>query len=223
MGKERIRILIVDDHIIVRKGLAMMLRQEPDFEVAGDVENGRKVLELVGVLHPHLVLLDLIMPEMDGVATAMALRSMTPHVHMLVLTGVEMNNGFPKILARVLAAGVQSYVPKSALPHELCHAIRVVARGDRYIHPTVEQCALCRVEPQWESLEQSDPHLTPREQEILHWMATPATYREIAGYLSLSEETVRSHAKSILNKMHKPNRSQAVLEAVRSGYIKLSR
>jgi two-component system, NarL family, response regulator LiaR len=214
---QNIRILIVDDHTIVRQGLLMVLEQEPDFDVVGAVENGRRVIESVYELHPDVVLLDLIMPEMDGVATAMALRSTAPKVRVLVLTGVELNKGFPKPLTRVLAAGIENFIPKDASPVELGQAIRMVAAGAAYLHPSVEQHVLHQ-----HAALPLECYLTPREQEVLHWMATSATYREIADTLMLGEETVRSHAKNILTKLHQPNRFQAVLEAIRYGFIDVS-
>lgn len=225
MKSRKTRVLIVDDHAIVRKGLAMVVSTEEDFEVVGEVENGYRALDLVQMLNPHVVLLDLIMPEMDGVATAMALRTAAPEVQVIVLTGGELNNGFPKILARVLAAGVHNYVPKNARPCELLEAIRTVACGTSYIHPTVEYQMLCQHETEKQRSMNgcADLHLTPREREVLHWMATPATYREIAEYMRLSEETVRSHAKNILVKLRQPNRSQAVLQGLKYGFIELSR
>lgn len=222
MKSRKIRVLIVDDHAIVRRGLAMVVSTEAGFEVVGEVENGYRALDLVQMLNPHVVLLDLIMPEMDGVATAMALRTTAPEVQVIVLTGGELNNGFPKILARVLAAGVHNYVPKNAEPRELLDAIRTVACGASYIHPTVEYQMLCQHESRRNGDRRTELHLTPRECEVLHWMATPATYREIAEYMRLSEETVRSHAKNILVKLRQPNRSQAVLQGLKHGFIELS-
>jgi len=161
-----IRILIADDHAVVRKGLAMVLRLEPDFEVVGEAENGRQAVELAQ------------------------------------------------------APGVDGYVLKDVAPDELAHAIRAVAQGEAYLHPAVARRLLNRMSEESHA-PPPEVSLTPRELEILKWMATPATYREIAEKLYISESTVRSHAKRILSKLGQPNRAQAVLAAVRAGLIEL--
>ncbi len=217
MGEERIRILIVDDHAIVRKGLAMVLRLEPGFEVVGEAENGHRAIELARTLRPDLVLLDLKMPEMDGEEVAAALRATLPDVRLLVLTGVELDEG----LVDTLAAGVDGYILKDVEPDELAQAIRAVARGEAYLHPAVARRLLDRLATRPMASPPPAARLTPRELEVLRWMATPATYREIAEHLFVSEETVRSHAKRILSKLQQPNRAQAVLAAVRAGLIEL--
>jgi len=217
MGEERIRILIVDDHAVVRKGLAMVLRLEPDFEVVGEAGDGRKAVELARTLRPDLVLLDLVMPGMSGEETAMALRSAVPGVRVLVLTGAELDEG----LLDMLASGVDGYVLKDIEPDELAQAIRAVARGEAYLHPAVARRVLDRLAARQAHPPMPDMQLTPRELEVLRLMATPATYREIAEQLVVSEETVRSHAKRILSKLQQPNRAQAVLAAVRAGLIEL--
>ncbi|NWG33763.1 MAG: response regulator transcription factor [Chloroflexi bacterium] len=210
-----IRILIVDDHAVVRKGLAMVLRQEPDFEVVGEAQNGREGLEAAARLQPDLVLLDLVMPEMDGQAMALTLRRAHPHIKIMMLTGTEVDDR----VFDLIAAGVEGYVLKNIEPAELVGAIRSVMRGEAYLHPDVMRKVMRRIQPQ------STPpvSLTPREHEILEWMATPNTYKQIAAQLSIGEETVRSHAKSILEKLKQPNRAQAVLTALKMGLIRLNK
>ena len=212
-----IRILIVDDHAVVRRGLIMVLRLEPDFEVIGEAENGVVALELVGQLRPDLVLLDFAMPELDGAATAEALHDKYPNVKVLILSGVEVDD---RVLD-LLASGVDGYVIKDIEPQELAQAIRTVARGEAYLHPTLARRVLLRMAARQNPTPQSQVQLTPREQEVLHWMATPNTYREIASQLYVSEETIRSHAKRILSKLQQPNRAQAVLAAMRMGLLDL--
>lgn len=214
----RIRLLIVDDHAVVRKGLIMVLRLEPDFEVVGEAENGRRAFELAQQLQPDLVLLDLVMPQMDGKETVRALQSSLPEVKILILTGVELDEG----VMDVLASGVDGYVPKDIEPSELANAIRTVAHGQAYLHPTMARRVLEKMTVRRSGKPEAEKvQLTPREIEVLRLMATPATYREIAEQLYVSEETIRSHAKHILSKMQQPNRAQAVLAAVRAGLIEL--
>lgn len=216
-NKQKIRILIVDDHAVVRKGLIMVLRMEADFEIVGEAENGEKAIVLAKELKPDLVLLDYVMPEMDGAATAPTLKSILPGVKVIVLTGIELDD---RVLD-MLAIGVDGYVIKDIEPDELAEAIRTVARGEAYLHPALARRVLSRMPAQQNKPAPPKVRLTPREQEILRWMATPATYREIAEELFVGEETIRSHAKHILSKLQQPNRTQAVLEAVRIGLMEL--
>lgn len=216
MAEERIRILIADDHAVVRKGLALVLRLESDFEVVGEAGNGQQAIQLTRRLRPDLILLDLVMPEMDGAAAARVLREEHPETKILILTGTELNDS----VLDLLASGVDGYVFKEIEPHELKAAIRAVASGEAYLDPSIARRVLDRLA----GLSQSPslhPRLTPRELEVLAYMATPATYRQIAAHLTISEETVRSHVKKILGKLNQPNRTQAVLAAVQAGLIDL--
>lgn len=209
-----IRILIVDDHAVVRKGLAMVLRLEPDLEVVGEAENGRVGLEAAQRLNPDIALVDLVMPEMDGQAMALALRKNNPRIKVMMLTGTEVDDR----VFDLVAAGIEGYVLKQIEPGELVRAIRAVVHGEAYLHPDVMKKIVGRIQPQ----RAPSVPLTPRELEVLEWMATPNTYKQIAFQLSVSEETIRSHVKNILEKMKQPNRSQAVLQALRLGIIELS-
>ena len=209
-----IRILIVDDHAVVRKGLAMVLRLEPDLEVVGEAENGRVGLEAAQRLNPDIALVDLVMPEVDGQQMALALRKSHPRIKVMMLTGTEVDER----VFDLVAAGIEGYVLKNIEPGELVRAIRAVVHGEAYLHPDVMKKVVSKIQPQ---RTRSVP-LTPRELEVLEWMATPNTYRKIALELCVSEETVRSHAKNILEKLKEPNRAQAVLSAIRLGLIKLN-
>ncbi len=210
---DSIRILIVDDHAVVRKGLAMVLRLEPGLEVVGEAENGRAGLEAAQRLSPDIVLVDLVMPEMDGQAMALNLRKSNPNIKVMMLTGTEVDER----VFDLLAAGVEGYVLKNVEPAELMGAIRAVMRGEAYLHPDVLKKVLGRVRGEPNGAPSFS--LTPRETEVLEWMATANTYKQIARQLSVSEETIRSHAKNILEKMKQPNRAQAVLAALRLGLI----
>ncbi len=214
--KDKIRMLIADDHAVVRKGLVMVLRLEPDFEVVGEAEDGRQAVEMARALQPDLVILDLKMPHM-GDMTIQILRKLVPHARIVILTGAELS---PENLD-ILAAGVDGYVLKDVDPDELANALRAVAHGEAYLHPAVARRLLDRMSTDTQAPPLPNVTLTPRELEILKWMATPATYKEIGEKLYISESTVRSHAKRILSKLGQPNRAQAVLTAVRMGLIEL--
>ena len=211
-----IRILIVDDHAVVRKGLIMVLRLEADFQIIGEAENGLKAIELAQQLQPDVVLIDYMMPEMDGATAAVTLKSTMPHIKIILLTGIELND---RVLD-LLATGVDGYIIKDVEPTQLAEAIRTVAQGEAYLHPTLVRRVLNRITAH-RPLPATHIRLTPREQDVLQYMATPATYREIAEKLFVSEETIRSHAKHILGKLQQPNRAQAVLAAARLGLIEL--
>jgi DNA-binding NarL/FixJ family response regulator len=208
-----IRILIVDDHAVVRKGLAMVLRLEPDIEIVGEAENGHIGLETAQRIIPDIVLADLVMPEMGGQEMALLLRKTNPAIKIIMLTGTEVDDR----VYDLVAAGIEGYVLKNIEPGELVRAIHAVVHGEAYLHPDVMKKVISRMQPQRSSV----IPLTPRELEILEWMASPNTYKQIAAQLCVSEETVRSHAKNILEKMKQPNRAQAVLTAMRNGLIKL--
>lgn len=213
---ESIRLLIVDDHAVVRKGLAMVLRLEPDIEVVGEAENGRVGLEVAKSLNPDIALVDLVMPKMDGQEMALALRKTHPKIKIMMLTGTEVDDR----VYDLVAVGVEGYVLKNIEPGELIRAIRAVVHGEAYLHPDVMKKVLERMHNQPQ--QQLSVSLTPRELDVLEWMATPNTYKQIALQLSVSEETVRSHAKNILEKTKQPNRAQAVLTAMRLKLIKLN-
>lgn len=215
MTEPRIRILIIDDHAVVRKGLAMVLRQESGFEVVAEAGDGRHGLEMAVSLKPDLVLLDLVMPVMDGVATTAALRTQFAQMRILILSGA----GYEEKLPGAIAAGADGYISKDVEPEELEHAIRVVSRGETFLHPSVARLVMERYSERRQVVPKV--RLTKRELEILGWMTAPASYGEIAAQLNISEETVRSHAKRVLRKLGQPNRVQAVLAGVRIGLINL--
>lgn len=211
-----IRVMIVDDHAVVRKGLGMVLRLEPDIEVVAEAGDGQTGLELAQTLHPDIVLLDLVMPGLGGQEVAARLRRSHPDIKVIILTGTEVDDR----IFDLLAAGVEGYVLKNIEPAELVRAIRLVADGEAFLHPEVTKKVLGHMQHG----QMQGPPLTPltkRELEVLEWMASPNTYRQIAEQLNVSEETIRSHAKSILDKLGQPNRAQAVLVAVKRGIIKL--
>jgi len=193
----------------------MVLRLEPDLEVVGEAANGRNGLEAAKSLNPDIVLVDLVMPEMDGQEMALALRKSDPQIRIMMLTGTEVDDR----VFDLVAAGIEGYVLKQIEPGELVRAIRAVVRGEAYLHPDVMKKVLGRMSSQSQPAETNS--LTPRELEVLEWMATANTYKQIALQLSVTEETIRSHAKNILEKMKQPNRAQAVLAALKIGLIKL--
>jgi DNA-binding NarL/FixJ family response regulator len=210
-------ILIADDHDVVRRGLALVLNLEAGFRVVGEACNGVQAITEADRLNPDIVLLDLKMPEMDGHMAAGYIKMRHPNSRVILLSGAEIDED----VFEALESGVDGYVSKEVSPQELAHAIRIVAAGERYIHVSVTNALLNRVRPLAHEAILEKPHLSTRENDVLKLMASPLTYREIGQKLFISEETVRTHVKSILAKLGQPNRTQAVVESVRLGLIHL--
>lgn len=213
------RILLADDHAVVRRGLQMVLRLEKDFEIVGDAADGAEAVAQAKAFLPDVVLMDLKMPRLDGIGAAREIKKALPRVRILMLTGIDAAGD----IVRALEAGADGYVLKEVSPEELIHAIRVIAAGEAYLEPSITRRVIERMRgtraPRGTAA--AVEHLTPREREILQLMATSATNREMAETLGLGEETVRSHSKNILAKLGQPNRTQAVLFALREGLIDL--
>lgn len=213
-----IKILLVDDHEVVRRGLALLLGMETDLQVVGDAASGIAAIQQVQALKPDLVLLDLRMPGMRGVQVARSIKQVAPRTKVLIVSGVDN----AEEIVSALESNVDGYVLKEAPPDELIHAIRVIASGEAYLQPAVTRRLLRRMavvsDPGSAVV---PPQLTQRELEILRLVAANQSNKEIAATLTISEETVRSHIKRILQKLDQPNRVQAALTAVRLGLITL--
>jgi two-component system, NarL family, response regulator LiaR len=220
-----IRILVVDDHPVVRDGLVAMLSTQPDFEVAGEAANGLEAVAQNQALHPDVILLDLEMPIMDGVET---LRQMHTHtgahgdaqggpVRVLVFTAYDTDE---RILG-ALKAGAQGYLLKGVPREELFRAIRVVSEGGSLLQPLVTSKLLGHMRA-----EANEPpagqELTEREIEVLRLLGQGLRNSDIANRLVISERTVKFHVSSILSKLNATNRTQAVKRAVQMGLIQIS-
>lgn len=208
-----IHVMIVDDHAVVRRGLALVLRLTDGIEIVGEAGNPREAVDLAERLRPDIILLDRIMPDSVPQQNVQMLRDAAPDSHIIMLTGTELDDQ----VISILKSGVDGYILKEIEPSELVHAIRTVAAGDAYLQPSVARHVIDRL--MLMDVSPKDSILTPREQEILVMMDTTATYREIARQLSISEETVRSHSKHILSKLGQPNRAAAIKEAERLGLL----
>ena len=210
-----IRILVADDHPVVRDGLAAVLGTQPDFEVISEVSNGREVVEQTLALKPDVVLLDLEMPEMDGVETLKALRQMSAEVKAIVFTAFDTDE---RILSAV-QAGAQGYLLKGAPREELFKAVRVVNAGGSLLEPVVASKLLRQVS-EAEAKPKADP-LTPREVEVLELVAQGLQNKEIAAALVISERTVKFHVSSIMGKLGAGNRTEALSIAAQRGLVQL--
>lgn len=213
---DRIRVLIADDHGIVRSGLRALLATEPDIEVVGEASTGYEAVAGAQAVRPDVILMDLVMPEMDGIEAIRQITARQPAARILVLTSfVADDKVFPAI-----KAGALGYLLKQSDPEELVPAIHQVYRGESSLHPTIARKLLHEVAHLSNHPHSPEP-LSERELEVLRLVAQGRSNREIAERLGVGETTVRSHMSNILTKLHLANRVQAVLYALRTGMASL--
>ncbi len=211
-----IRIVIADDHPVVRDGLRAMLGTQPDFQIVGEAVNGGEALERAAELRPDVVLLDLEMPEMDGVAALTQLRAADPLARVIVLTAYDDDER----IVRALVAGAQGYLVKGAPREDIFQAIRIVHGGGSLLQPIVASRLMQRLSTQSNQAEEAIS-LTARELEVLQLLAQGKSNREIADQLVIAELTVRTHVSNILGKLHLASRTQAALYALKEGLASL--
>jgi DNA-binding NarL/FixJ family response regulator len=214
-----IRILIVDDHEVVRDGISVMMGRQQDFAVVGEAENGVEAVEKARDLQPDLVLMDLRMPQMDGVEAMRQIRSQHPEIKFIVLTTYDSD----EYIFDAIEAGAKGYLLKDASREALFQAVRAVHRGESLIEPGVASKVLDRLA----QLSRQAHHpqvaqiLSERETEVLQLMAKGAPNKSIATSLSISESTVKTHVANIFQKLEVNQRTEAVTKAMSLGIIKL--
>lgn len=213
---EAIRVLIVEDHEIVRKGIRALLSKEPGIQVVGEAANGRDAVTLAKSLKPDVILMDLVMPKMDGIEATRQITAAQPDVRILVLTSFAADDKvFPAI-----KAGALGYLLKDSSPAELIQAIRQVHQGQ----PSLDSSIALKVLQEMAQLAQEPPatdRLTEREEQVLRLIAQGESNREIAEELSVAEVTVSKHVTNILAKLHLASRTQAALYALKEGLASL--
>jgi NarL family two-component system response regulator LiaR len=207
-----IRVVLVDDHAVVRQGLRFLLEQQSDIEVVGEGKDGAQGVDIVTSLLPDVVLLDLLMPKMDGLTAVREMKRTTPSTQIIILTSFYEDDQ----VFGAIKAGAISYLLKDASPEELVEAVRAAARGGGVLHPMVAARVL-------REMQQRSPldWLTARELEVLTLIARGRSNAEIAAELVIGEGTVKTHVSNILTKLHLADRTQAAIYALQQHLVPL--
>jgi len=219
-SERKIRVLLVDDHTVVRQGLRLFIEMQNDMEVVGEGSNGLEAVELAARLKPDVILLDLLMPQMEGVEATRKILERNPHSRILILTSFgEDDKVFPAI-----RAGAQGYLLKDIQPRDLVQAIRETHLGKAQLHPDIARRLMMAVsgdspikEPAPASLPAELLELTERERDVLDLIARGLTNREIAEKMVISEKTVKTHVSNLLDKLGLEDRTRAAIWALKHG------
>ena len=211
----RLRIIIADDHAILRDGLAMLIGAQEDMEVVGQASNGREAVQLAKTLHPDIVVMDVSMPELGGAEAAEQIRDACPGVRVLALT----RHADQCYLLRLLQAGASGYVLKKSAADALINALRVVAGGGTYLEPTLAGAVVERALGSPGKVKQDRDMLTLREEEVLRWIAWGRSNKEIASSLAISIKTVESYKASGTQKLGLRSRSDIMRYALARGWL----
>jgi len=209
---ERIKILITDDHPVVRSGIHGMLDTQPDFDVVAEAENGLEAIEQVQKLSPDVILMDLRMPKMEGVEAIEKIKAQNPEIHILVLTTYDTDTD----IVRAVEAGATGYLLKDAPREELFRAVRATARGEAVLAPVVAARLMGKMRSTGEE------SLSPREIDVLMLVARGASNQNVAEKLHISKATVKSHLLQIYQKLGVSDRTAAATTAIERGIIRLS-
>jgi two-component system, NarL family, response regulator LiaR len=206
-----IKVIIVDDHSVVRQGLRMFLGTDPELVIIGEAREGSEAVRIVSDQRPDIVLMDLIMPGMDGLTAIPIIRRESPETEVIALTSVIEDTS----VVEAIRAGAIGYLLKDTESFELCRAIRAAAAGQVQMSPQV----LNRLIREVRTPEIGRESLTERENEVLRLLASGRSNKEIAKELNIGEQTVKTHVSHILDKLGVPSRTQAVLYAIRLGLV----
>lgn len=217
MNDKEIRVLIADDHDIVRAGIKMLLDSQPDIEVVGEANDGNEAVELVIARQPHVVIMDISMPGMSGIDATKVIKQRFDNVEVIGLT----MHADDRYFFELLKAGASGYVVKGAAPDDLLEAVRAASRGEAYIHPTLARKLISDYAVRAEA--QSDNGLagtlTEREREVLRLIADGATSKEIADRLVISANTVDRHRSNIMAKLDLHNKAELIRYAISRGIV----
>lgn len=221
---EPINVLLVDDHAMLREGLRTILQIEPDIRVVGEADSGEAAVRLAEMLQPDVVLMDIRLPGIDGIEATRRMRQASPRSTVIVLTMHEAD----EYLFSAIREGATGYLHKSLPSAEVVKAVRAASRGESLLHPAMARKLMERyanlsrkqTSPSQEAAKEVDSQLTPREAEVLGLLVQGDSNREIAQKLFLSDKTIKQYVTKILRKLGIRSRSQAIIQAVRSGLVK---
>ena len=216
---ERIRILLAEDHVVVRQGTRELLEREPDFQIIGEAGDGEEAVRLASELGPDVVIMDVSMPKLSGIEATRRIKSLLPSVAVLVLTGYD----YDEYIFSLLDAGAAGYLLKSVSGDDLVGAIRAVHAGEPVLHPVVLQKVMTRFKSAGHRSADARPEelLSEREMEVLKSAARGKSNKEIGEELFISVRTVQAHLRSVFNKLGVGSRSEAVLYGLRRGWFTL--
>ena len=211
----KIKVMIVDDHGIVRQGLRTYLDLLEDITIVAEAENGLDALEKVKQFNPDIVLMDLVMPEMDGIEATQKICGSYPDVKVIVLTSFTEDE---KVFSAI-KAGAVGYLLKDVSPPDLAKAIQAVHSGETHLHPEITKKLMNQFISPKSDIEITPDELTPREMEVLQWIAHGLSNKELANKLTISEKTVKTHLSSIFSKLHLSDRTQAAIYALKHNLV----
>lgn len=211
----RIRVLIADDHELVRKGLVAILEVDSEFEIAGEARNGAEAIELARSHQPDVILMDLRMPDIDGITATKEIKTANPGIKVLVLTAHQNE----REIFSALGAGISGYLLKDIDPKDLVNAVKTIHQGQSLLHPSIAKKVMARFTPTSddEGLKPVVTPLTTREQEVLDLMVLGYKNKDIAKTLLIKEKTVKTHVSNILRKLQQADRTQAAIFAIKMG------
>ena len=216
-GTGKIRIIIADDHAVVREGTRTLLEREPDMELVGEAGDGEKAVHLIETLKPDVAILDINMPGLSGIEVTRRAKPLSPQTAVLILTAYDND----EYIFALLEAGAAGYLLKDAPSHELVAAVRSVFSGEPVLHPSVARKVIQRAltSPDKAAEDEADVELSDREREVLQLAARGLANKEIADELQISIRTVQRHLNMIFNKLGVGSRTEAIFQSVKKGWL----
>jgi len=216
---DKIRIIVADDHVVVRQGTCKLLEQEDDMEVVAEAGDGEEAVRLATEFNPDVAILDIAMPNMDGIEATRQIKACCPNINVLILSAYDDS----QFIFSLLEAGAAGYLLKSVHRRELIAAIRAVREGESVLHPAIARKVLSRFAPTSNKPggQESSGMLSEREMEVLKLMATGASNKQIADAIHISTRTIQGHLSHILYKLRVSSRTEALVRALREGWVTL--